>query len=99
MLQVAAIFSQYDDAVLLRATDPFRRDCLQQTSTFPPSCAEIRKALDNFEGALAALSYVAERESRGFFRKPGSTFGFFNAAGEKYDPKKHRNLPRIGALR
>jgi hypothetical protein len=93
MAQVAAIFSQYNDAVLMRATDPFRRDCIQRTYKFPPSLQEITEALDNTEKTVRALAHVEERTSRGFSYVDGR--GFINAAGEKYDPAKHRSLPQI----
>jgi hypothetical protein len=93
MLQVAAVFSQYEDAVLIRATDPFRSDCLQQSNKFPPSMAEIRESLDGFVKSLNAAAFVAERETRGFHRDTGRGFGYYDAKGERYDPEKHRTLP------
>lgn len=92
MAQVAALFSQYDDNVLLRATDPLCGDSIQCAHKFPPSIAEIREALDRFVKTVAALAYVEERESRGFFHDGRA---FRNAAGEKYDPARHRDLPQI----
>jgi hypothetical protein len=92
MLQVAVVFSQYEGAVLLRATDPRRRDCLQRRFKFPPSLYEISESLDELTKVVKAQEHVAERESRGFFYRDGR---FLNAGGEKYDPEKHRNLPRI----
>lgn len=96
MLQVAARFSQYDDAVLIRATDPLRRDNIQTTYKFPPSIQEITAALDATVKALEAAAFVEERTSRGFFRVP-DTFRYINAKGERYDPAKHRDLPQIEA--
>lgn len=92
MLQVAAVFSQYDNAVLLFATDPLRRDCIQLSHKFPPSLAEIRDVLDSAKKTLDAIAFVEDRESRGF-KFDGRSFR--NAAGEKYDPVKHRKLPQM----
>ncbi|HLH95463.1 MAG TPA: hypothetical protein VKW08_10135 [Xanthobacteraceae bacterium] len=92
--QVAAVFSQYSDAVLIRATDPLRRDCIQRTHKFPPSIQEIGEALDGFEKTEKALAFVEERVSRGF---TWNGTGFFNANGEKYDAAKHRALPQIAS--
>jgi hypothetical protein len=86
MLQVAARFSQYDDAVLLRATDPFRHDNIQTIYKFPPSIHEITAALDSTQKAVEAMAYVVERESRGFKM---TVNGFVNAAGERYSAAKH----------
>lgn len=97
--QVAIIFAGYEDAVLIRATDPSRRDSLQRQFKWPPALAEISAALDVFEKLIAAQAYVAERESRGFHRDTTKGFGFFNANGERYDPQRHRDLPQIEAPR
>lgn len=99
MAQVAAVFCGYEDAVLLRATDPFRSDCIQRQFKWPPALAEISAALDVFEKLIEAQAYVAERESRGFHRDTTKGFGFFNANGERYDPERHRGLPQIEAPR
>lgn len=92
MQQVAAVFSQYGDAVLLHATDPLRARCIQRTHRFPPSLKEIANSLDEAKKSLEAQDYVEERTSRGFRWIDGR---FRNAAGEKYDPVKHRALPQI----
>lgn len=89
--QVAIIFAGYDDAVLLRVTDPSRRDCIQRTYKFPPSLQEISEALDNAAKAVRAAAFVEECESRGFHWNGRC---FINAAGERYDPAKHRALPQ-----
>jgi chromosome condensin MukBEF ATPase and DNA-binding subunit MukB len=91
--QVAIIFAGYEDAVLIRTTDPSRRDCIQRTYKFPPSLQEISEALDDAKKTIAALAHVEERTSRGFSYVSGR--GFINAAGEKYNAVKHRTLPQI----
>lgn len=96
MLQVAAVFSQYEDAVLLRATDPLRRDCMQRTHKWPPSLKEICVALDATVEALAGASFATEAESRGFFWKGN---GFFNAEGDLYSRRKHGHIPQMRVVR
>jgi hypothetical protein len=91
MTQVAAVFCDYTDEVLIRATDPTRRDCIQRRFKFPPSLQEISEALDEMVKIVAARNFVEEREARGF-RWISDRRGFFNAAGERYDPAKHRTV-------
>ena len=96
MAQVAAVFSGYEDAVLLRATDPFRRDCIQRTHKFPPSLHELTKALDSTKKAIEAERFIAEREAQGFFwvdKREDGKVGFYNDAGEQYTGG--RNAPAL----
>lgn len=93
--QVAIIFAGYEDAVLIRATDPSRRDCIQRTHKFPPSLSEVSEALDAAVKAILAERYITERISRGFLFDDRRG-GFYNAKGERYVEKKHSLLPIIG---
>jgi hypothetical protein len=91
MSQVAIVFAQYDDEVLVLATDPRRRDCIQQTHKFPPTLHEIREALNAAQKAIDAQRYVAARESRGF-NWDQVRGGFYNDRGERYVEAKHGGL-------
>lgn len=94
--QIAIIFAGYEDRVLLRATDPARRDCIQRTYKFPPTLQEISEVLDAMQKTIGAVDYVEERTARGFFWDGRR---FVDKNGEKYDPQKHRSLPQLRVVR
>ena len=105
MMQVAAVFSGYSDAVLVRATDPTLRDCIQRTHKWPPSLAELSDALDAAAKAIETEQFIAERERQGFawVNDPANNrIGFYNAAGQRYgDPQSVRQIagPTVGPER
>lgn len=92
MTQVAAVFSQHEDATLLHATNPLNANAIQRKRKWPPTISELSDDLDAAAEYLKARRFVVERESRGFFFKDGV---FINAQGEKYLPEKHANLPAV----